>query len=281
MPSMVVAIYTHPELYPPVLNSIDELSIVFDKVIVVSRNLSQNYWVYPENVKFSASGEYVPVSESERKSTRWKFISFIKFTRHLHKTLKMERPLWVMCNDPISLMAFRLVRPMLKSPIQLWYHSHDVAEIGMMRKFSVGYFSVKSERKYFNQIDLFTLPAESRLSYFPVDQLKGQWLVVPNFPSKIRIFKKDSFNLNPDRELKLIYQGRISNEHGLEEAFDFISSMPVLKMTIIGPGDDKYIQILKDKIESLQIADRVVITEPVPYAELSGITKKTSYWMGR
>ena len=220
------------------------------------------------------SGKYISVRDAEAKSIAWKFVSFIRYTRDLYKILKKEKPEWIMCNDPISLMAFRMSRSLHEFQTKLWYHSHDVAEISRMRRFSVGYFAVKSEIKYFDNIDLFTLPAESRLDYFPMNRLKGQWLIVPNFPSKKRNQENHTGSWKPGMDLKMIYQGRVSNEHGLEEILDFVRSAPSLHLTIIGPGDEGYIRSLKDKISTLGIEDRVGISGPVAYEQLLQITQK-------
>ncbi len=273
MKRIVVAIYTHPELYPPALNAIDELSEAFEKVIVLCRNLNRSTWKYPVQAQLVTSGKYISVRDAEAKSITWKFASFIRFTRDLYKILKKEKPEWIMCNDPISLMAFRMGRSLNEFQTKLWYHSHDVAEISRMRRFSVGYFAVKSEIKYFDNIDLFTLPAESRLGYFPMNRLKGQWLIVPNFPSKKRNQEIHTSSWKPGMDLKMIYQGRVSNEHGLEEILDVIRSIPSLHLTIIGPGDERYIRSIKDKISTLGIKDRVGISGPVAYEQLFQITQ--------
>ncbi len=177
-----------------------------------------------------------------------------------------------MCNDPISLFSFRLIRPFIGYKLKLWYHSHDVAELSSMRTYSVGYFAVKSERKYFNRIDLFTLPSEARLKFYPTQELKGKWMVVPNYPSLQRMERLQAAVLKSDSHLKLLYQGRISDEHGLEEMVDFIKSDPALLLTIIGPGNDTYIRKLKNRVMELGVTEQVSILDPVPYGELQKIT---------
>ncbi len=177
-----------------------------------------------------------------------------------------------MCNDPISLFSFRMIRPFLGYKIKLWYHSHDVAELSSMRTYSVGYFAVKSEQKYFRRIDLFTLPSEARLKYYPMDKYKGKWLIVPNYPSLQRMSRQRTGDSKSDGQVKLIYQGRISDEHGLEEMIDFIKSDSSLMLTIIGPGNDDYIRKLKNKVAELGITQQVAILDPVPYGKLQEIT---------
>ena len=36
----------------------------------------------------------------------------------------------------------------------------------------------------FKYLDLFSLPAIERKDYFPMNELKGQFFYIPNFPSK-------------------------------------------------------------------------------------------------
>src|SRR5664279_3746457 len=82
---ITVAIYTHPEFYPPLLNAIDELSGDFDELRVVTRNLYVSRWKYPDNVQLIYSGQAVEINASEKASTGWKIKSFLDFTRALHR----------------------------------------------------------------------------------------------------------------------------------------------------------------------------------------------------
>jgi len=271
---MAVAIYTHPELFPPVLNAVDELAGVFKTVHIISRNLVARNWSYPDNVQLLSSGNYVSIRDSEKAPMKWKLNSFFRFTRDFQRILKKEKPDWVMCNDPISLYAFSLIRPLLGYSPRLWYHNHDVVDLESQRKFSVGWFAVRSERKQFNKIDLFTLPSKDRLKYFPIENLKGKSLVIPNYPSLRRMKKPTRTDKSLSGELKLIYQGHIGEGHGLKEIIEFVKTDPGLRLTIIGPGNEPFVQSLKTQVSTAGIEDRVSIRDPVPYAELSAITRQ-------
>ncbi len=271
--AITVAIYTHPELFPPVLNALDELANLFSRITVVTRNLTKSHWEYPDAVKMVNSGEFIPIRDSEKQTTAWKVKSFVRFTRDLRRTLQKEKPGWVMCNDPISLFSFRLIRPFLRFPFCLWYHNHDVVEMEGLRKYSVGYFAVKSEKKFFGHIDLFTLPSEDRLKYFPLQELRGKIIVVPNYPS-IRRMKIDSASArNPENGLKLLYQGHVGEGHGLQEIIDFVQTEPGISVTIVGPGNEDYILARRNQVKELGVGDRVVVLGAVPYSELSVITR--------
>jgi glycosyltransferase involved in cell wall biosynthesis len=115
---------------------------------------------------------------------------------------------------------------------------------------------------------------ESRLGYFPMNRLKGRWLIVPNFPSKKRYPENNNNCWKSGMDLKMIYQGRVSNEHGLEEMLEFVGMFKDIQLTIIGPGDENYIQSLRNKISTLGINDRAGFSTPVAYEELRQITQK-------
>jgi hypothetical protein len=73
--------------------------------------------------------------------------------------------------------------------------------------------------------------------------------------------------------LRLLYQGRVSDEHGLEEIIDFVKTDEALRLTIIGPGSESYITALKDRIIKSDVIERVFLLDPVPYSELQTITR--------
>jgi hypothetical protein len=54
----MVAIYSHPEYYPPTLNAIDQLSEIAESIIVVTRNNKFSSWEFPENVELHVTGEF-------------------------------------------------------------------------------------------------------------------------------------------------------------------------------------------------------------------------------
>jgi glycosyltransferase involved in cell wall biosynthesis len=270
--NITIAIYSHPGFYPPLLNAIDELATTFTTVQVISRNLNAGHWRYPEEVKSFTSGAFKLIQDSEEAPTWWKIFSFLRFAMAFYKILRREKQQWVMCNDPIALFSMRLIRPFLRYPVRLWYHSHDISEPDGMRKFSIGYFAVRSEKKYFNRIELFTLPSESRVAYYPMSRLKGSWKVVPNYPPVRPSCPGPAVGWKEGTDLKLLYQGRLSDEHGLEEIIEFVKSDPSLRLTLVGPGSKSYIRMLESKIAHTGAEDRISVLKPVSYADLLKIT---------
>jgi hypothetical protein len=50
---ITILIYAHPELYPPTLSAIEELSQIADTIDVVTRNMLASNWEYPKNVRIN------------------------------------------------------------------------------------------------------------------------------------------------------------------------------------------------------------------------------------
>lgn len=215
--SIIVAVYSHPEFYPPTLNAIQELSKQFDSVFVLSRNVFKSEWDYPKNVQLIKSGKFRSIRSSENTNTLKKAISFLSFTLHFYKLIIKEKPRFVQVCDVIPLFSLFLIKKIVVNKTKIWYHNHDVSEIELCRKYSIGWFATKYEYKMFPYIDIFTLPTKDREKYFPINKLKGHYYFLPNYPS-LQFYKKFEIkNKVITNEIKLVYQGSIGPGHGLEE----------------------------------------------------------------
>jgi len=143
---VIVAVYSHPEYYPPTLNAIANLAENYEEVIVVCRNVLKSEWEYAPNVRIHPTGEYLTIREAEAKSTAWKVSSFLRYTLTLLKEIRGNRPKLVLLYDAIPLLSFSLSKAFSNTKPFVWYHNHDVIDIGTVRKYSVGYFASKNEK---------------------------------------------------------------------------------------------------------------------------------------
>lgn len=221
--SIIVAVYSHPEFYPPTLNAIQELSKQFDTVIVLCRNVLKSEWNYPNNVQLIKSGKYRSIRDSEKSNTIVKALSFLTFTLLFFKLLISVKPRFIQVCDVIPLFSLFLIKKFISNKAKIWYHNHDVSEIVLCRKNSISWFASKYETKMFPFIDIFTLPAKDREQYFPIKKLKGKYYFLPNYPSLqfYNMFKsKSKLVVN---EIKLVYQGSIGPGHGLEEIISILN----------------------------------------------------------
>jgi glycosyltransferase involved in cell wall biosynthesis len=259
--NLVIGIYNHPEAFPPTLNAVSELSHCFNKISIVYRPNIKGTWKYAGNVEELASGAFISLNDQEKASTTRKVLFFLRFVYDLFKACDRTKPHTVLSYDPIALMAYRIIHPFLYFKHKIWYHNHDIAEIEKLRKFSVGWFACKNEPNFFKEIDLFTLPSNERLRFFPVDKLKGEYIILPNYPS-LAFYNRFYKPKTAENEIRLIFQGRVDQDHGLEEIIHLLN-MPIrckqLYLVLKGNCSESY------KNQLLQIASDNAVKDKVQF----------------
>jgi glycosyltransferase involved in cell wall biosynthesis len=147
----------------------------------------------------------------------------------------------------------------------------------MYGKFSVGWWSSVFEQKAMRYINLFTLPAKDRLLHFDVSLSTITTIIVPNFPALRYFFKSEPSPVFSQGNLKMFYQGSLSANHGFEELIPFLGKLLdhiTLSMTLIGPIDNEYKELLLAIADKHNKKEYFHILAPVPYAELKSITRQ-------
>ncbi len=269
---LVCAIYNHPEAYPPTLNAITQLSSVYDDIYILCQPNLPDQWQYPANVTLIKNGgnTVVTVKEQASLSTVKKIMLFLSFTYKLLTLVKKHKANTVLVYDPLPLFSYFLASNFCKKPQVVWYHNHDVNEEG--GKKSIGGFAARYEKASFQKLDIFSLPADERRQYFPMDVFKGNYFFIPNYPS-VHFYSRFTKTHTPHSDLKLIYQGSISNGHGIEELIAFIAqSSRNISFTLIGNVHDEYKAELSELKQRLNVDDKVRFLAPVNYTQLPPIT---------
>lgn len=269
MNNLVIAIYFHPEAYPPTLNAIGELSDCFDQITIVHRPHLKGSWEYPANVKAVASGKYISSMNQEKASFSKKIWFFVAFVGSLFLACNKKKPVIILVYDNLSLLAYRIIRPLLHKH-KVWYHNHDVTELNLIRKFSIGWFAAKHELKAFKYLDIFSLPTNERLPYFPMNKLKGQYFFIPNYPAK-RFYARFYSHKELSQLVRIIFQGSIGPYHGIEEI------IPLLKesingynfeLVLKGPCRAEYMKLYTEMAEKHQVKNKLIFMSVTPYAEV-------------
>src|SRR5690554_4666964 len=107
MSKIVVAIYSHPELYPPTLNAINILSKKYDKLIVICRNdFKESKCEFPSNVEIKFTTKPYSIYELDNISFIRKILYFLRFTGSFLRNILTKRPSVVICYDYIPLFSF-------------------------------------------------------------------------------------------------------------------------------------------------------------------------------
>lgn len=275
--NLLIAIYYHPEAFPPTLNAIEQLSGLFSRITVLHRPHLSSEWKYPENVKLLPSGKVMPAKEQERSPLLMKAIFFLQFTCLFFYHALLRRPSFILVYDPVSLYSYSLVKSLFFFRHKLWYHNHDVVEMNQLKKYSIGWFAAIAEKKMINTVDLFTLPSLDRKKYFPFDiSWKGKFIHLPNFPSVNiydRIVEK---KVHDTRSIKILFQGKISESRGIEEVISVLGKEIAgrkIELLLAGYCSDEYMNSLRRLTERLGVTGLFHYVGELPYARLPEIAK--------
>lgn len=276
---IVIGIYSHPEFFPPTLNAIGVLSEHAEHITVVGRNQKETKWPYPDNVTVCLSGQILPPGTAEAQSAVNKIRSFFQFAKYLATVVRKEQPDILLVYDSLALYAVKWARRMgwLRTKCTLWYHCHDVAEPGASGKYSITYRAAINEKKYLNRVHFFSIPSEERLSFFPIDRFRGKYRVVPNYPSRniLSYVNWETLPIKDDGVIKLIYQGNISAQHGLEQIIPLLNKTiqhKTIQLTLAGSVTDDYRNALQQLAADSGTSDRLIFTGRLDYRNLFTVT---------
>ena len=271
--NLVIALYSHPDYYPPTLNAIESLSKKYDNIFIVHRNILGLDWDYPTNVHLITHGKSVNVRIAEKVGLLKKIVWYFLYTVQIFKVLKNNKDCVFLIYDYMPLLAYRLVNKLIKRPRILWYHNHDVADPKYIRNYSLSWWAWKSEDWIFPYLDIFSLPSLDRKSYFPMNKFKGKFYYLPNFPSKL-VYEK-FYNHNEEKKIsdsvRILFHGSIGTNHGLEEIISVLN-MPIrgkrLELVLKGFISHEYKLLLQSLAEKYNVKEQLIF---LPISGLRGV----------
>jgi hypothetical protein len=130
------------------------------------------------------------------------------------------------------------------------------------------------EQKMFAQMDIFSLPSQERKRYFPMEQLLGEYIFLPNLPSW-KFYGQFKDKVKDEQSLRLLYQGSIGKGHGIEELLQLmpfeINGKPI-KLVLKGFLKQPFKGELDDIIEGRNLQGQVEIHGVTPYKDVPRIT---------
>ncbi|HTB26718.1 MAG TPA: hypothetical protein VK711_15205 [Puia sp.] len=270
--NLVISIYSPPEYYPPTLNAIEYLSGIYENIYVVFRNYDEQFdWTYPENVHLIQTGKKIHVRKAEAASVLKKVQYFFQYSRKLLKTIRRNQPDTILLYDYFPVLAYRLISPFIRKPATLWYHNHDVGDSKVIRKGSLSWAAWKSENWIFPRIQIFSLPSVDRQAYFPMEELKGRFFFLPNYPS-VKVFNRYArYQKSYGEVLRIVYQGSIGPLHGLEEIIRLLGrSIRGKQMELIVRGfiSEEYKKELLGLAAESGVSKKLQIIPPGSYSKV-------------
>lgn len=274
--NLLIAIYNHPEGYPPTLNALGELDSLFNTVEVIYRPLLPTEWHYKANISLYPAGEEMTVRQQTLLSLPKKISLFYQFRKFLLNRIRISKPDVVLLYDPLAMLAYHSIRPLVKGNPIVWYHNHDVIDMAYTRKYSFAYWAVKAEQQAMGYLDIFSLPTQERLSYFQ-KCLPEKTFIIPNYPSSKGYARIPIAHAREASTLSLIYQGSLSPNHGIEELLPLLGRKigeRQLRMTLIGNIKESYKTALLSLAAEVNTSAYFTILPPVLYSELPYETVK-------
>lgn len=282
--NLVIAIYTHPDAYPPTINATQILSNEFSRIAILFQPVLEVGIQYPDNVDLIASGKPLYIRDFERKSAFFKAMRFLQFTMKMYLTIRRVKPSLLLFYDPIPLLSYRIISYVLSAKMKVWYHNHDILELAKTKKYTIARAAALNEKKMFNKLDFFSLPSKGREKYYPLDNFRGKYFFIPNLPaksfySKFYNHKKASHSL-----VKLIFQGTISKGHGLENIITYILTSEIrekkFELNLKGFIKDDYKKDLSLLAKQYDVEDRVIFHEFSAYQEVPKIASQCHIGIG-
>ncbi len=268
--SVLLAIYNHPDQFPPTRNAIHLLAREFEKIFVVFRPNSLNSNDFPSNVVESRWSQMEPTNPSLIN----KILQFIRFIRKMKRIVATENPGLIIVYDNLALYGMYWVLKWTKTKAMVWYHNHDVPQMDLIRKYSIGWFASKVDKDIFPRLNIFSVPTEERATQFPLHLLKAKPLVIPNYPLT-SLLKITDVKEKDSQLIKVIFQGRVTRNRGIEEMLAYMaSSKKMMLLTLKGPMDESFKDDLEELVSKYQVEDRVVIKGVGPYQEVAIETSK-------
>lgn len=272
--NIVIAIYSHIDGYPPSLNAVHHLSQLFGHVTIVERNYGPCLWTFPSNVEIRSVGPRVTLSTAASLSIIKKIVGYIQFTIVLRGLLKKKRPSVLLLYDGIPLALTKFIK--LPSGLKLWYHNHDVLHESELKRNSFQWYLKKYENEQMRNVDVFSLPTATRLSYFlPISALT-KIQILPNYPSKFvygSFFRQKKFD---SKILRLIHQGVFEPANFEKFIFEYlkINSSYMLEFTLTGPSIERT-QNKIDRIKRNTISsNRIFLLGRIDYEKLPIVTRE-------
>lgn len=271
--NVLISIFNPAEFYPPTLNAVEYLSGKYDSIVLITHSIEgDNQWKFPENVQVIFAGQW-PADLG--RSGHWKNAKrFIHYALTFRKIFRSNQYSIVLLFEPYAALAYKLATLFYRrrTPL-LWYHNHDILEPLSQGKFSVGQCAIKAEQAIFPSLSIFSLPSNERKEFFPMDKLKGKYFFVPNYPSK-QFYSKFYKQKAPSNALRIIFQGRIAEGHGLEDIIALLSE-PLegkeLSLHLKGMIDNRY----RDKLLALardhKVTDKLFFHGLTSYKEVPSL----------
>ena len=231
---------------PPTLNAILMLRQYFRDVTFFRNNLYFPAESYLDTPMLLEIGRVIDVRSAMNRATVWKLSRFAHYCTALGWHLRHNVYPIVIIHDYLALLAFSLVRGIVGYRGLTWFNSYDCIDqaAAQIRPWSLMHWVVQRHERLFSELDYFSAPAGERMRYYPVNRVRRQSFVIPNYPAIA--FYRNFFRprrLRDEKSMRLIYQGALGRGHGFEDIIKILGRTVAgkpLELVLTGWIDEDY-----------------------------------------
>ena len=231
--SVLLAMFSSlPE--PPTQNAILMLKRCFGRVVFLRNNMTFPADFYLDTPELKEIGAPCPSQVSRSKSALWKMARFARYAFALRRELARGTYRLVILHDYLALLAFSLVRQSAGYRGLAWFNSYDAIDLEKTPpgRFSLQRLVVARHERLFAELDFFSLPTAERKPYYPLQRVKREVFVIPNYPA-VNYYQRfhGPHRAAPETVVRLIYMGALGRGHGFEELIRLLAA-PVAGRTL-------------------------------------------------
>jgi glycosyltransferase involved in cell wall biosynthesis len=273
---ILALIYAQPERYPPTLNALEYLAEQHWQIGLIYRPQEESRWPFHKNISLHPAGPVLSARQQEASSLLTKARLFLQFLFDTYVQIKKQKPDWIIAYDAFTLLAVKWIDTLgfLPENTRIWYHSHDL--IFPEKRWNLAAMGKKAETDFMPRLGIFSLPSETRWQYFNLENFSGKRFFLPNFP-RLNFYSKYYQPAKIDKLCKLVYQGTVSEEHGLEALIAILQEQPAnkkIQLTIIGRPDEAYKNTLIELAIQYGVQGQLHFVDRIPYHRLPEETRK-------
>lgn len=269
---VLLSMYSLPEA--PTFNAIVMLKKCFGRVVFLRNNYTcpADYYVDPPELK--EVGSPCAIRAAESRNLLWKLGRFTRYALALRRELASGEYRLVILHDYLALLAFGLMRKLAGFRGLAWFNSYDAIDLEHFRssRFSLMGLVVARLEALFAELDFFSLPTEERKPYYPLNRVKQETFIIPNYSAMALCEPFQRYRrLEAEPVIQLIYQGSLGRGHGFEEIIRALA-VPVagrsVQFVLKGRIREDYRRELVALAEQSGMCERLLFPGFVPYPRL-------------
>lgn len=263
--------FAHIETYPPAFNAINTISSKVDKIHVICVDTVPSKFKYRKNVSFDLiEGGHDRFKFAKRTRIK-KLSTYFNFVNKTRSFIKNNQVDLIIVYDDIPFLFYRMASFALKNKPLIWYHNHDILPLGQYKKFSLVWLGAFIAKRSLKIVDFFSLPAVERKVLYPLNELKGDYFTIPNYPSSKIIKIRSGNKIRRLKEIRLVYPGSPSYKNGFENLLSVMHEKinnQVITLTIIGETDKYYKDKLLQYARKMKVEKQLFFVDRVSYIDM-------------